>query len=70
MLIVRKNQIMEQEYHVCKYAHTGEFLGVVSGMGRNRGTWDATHGRRTVQRHAALLRQEEPSFRFHVEPAT
>lgn len=36
MLIVRKNQLFDQEWQVCQYIK-GEFVGVVSGMGRNAG---------------------------------
>ncbi len=47
----------------------GRFMGVVSGMGRNRGTWDSSHGRRSAQRHAAALRVERPAQTFRVEGA-
>ena len=52
MLIVRKNQVFDQEWQVCQYVN-GEFVGVVSGMGRNAGTWgSAAKSKRTAQRWA------------------
>lgn len=44
-------------YHVAQYRH-GKFDGVMSGMGKNRGTLDAEHSRRAAQRHAQALRAE------------
>ena len=50
MLIVRKNQLFDQEWQVCQYIN-GEFIGIVSGMGRNAGTLDsAAKSKRTAQR--------------------
>lgn len=67
MLIVRKNQLFNQEYHVCKYVN-GEFMGVVSGMGRNKGTWNANaSSQRTAQRWAKLCRQDDPKSLYCVE---
>lgn len=37
---VIKNQIIDTAYVVAKYVD-GKFCGIVSGMGRNAGTWDA-----------------------------
>ena len=34
MLVVRKNQLFDQEWQVCQYIN-GEFVGIVSGMGLN-----------------------------------
>ena len=48
----------------------GTFIGVMSGMGHNRNTWDADHGRRSAQRHAAILRKERPTQTFTVETTT
>lgn len=67
-LIVRKNVLMDQEYHVAKYALNGEYIGAVAGMGRNKNTWDTAHSKRTAQRYAAILRKEQPSFKFCAEP--
>jgi hypothetical protein len=55
-------------YCVVRYTLDGKFDGVISGMGRNKGTWDSTHGRRTAQRHAACCRKEDPNHLYKVEP--
>ena len=44
-------------YIVVQYRH-GAFDAVMSGMGKNRGTWDADHSRSAAYRHAAELRAE------------
>lgn len=68
MLIVRKNQLMQQEFQVCKYSKQGEFLGVVSGMGRNKGTWDSTaKSKRTAQRWLKMLRDDNDGFSYDIQ---
>ena len=67
-LIVRKNVLRDQEYHVVKYASNGESISVIAGMGRNKNKWDTTHSKRTAQRYAAILRKEQPGFKFCAEP--
>lgn len=53
----------------CVVAYQGErFIGVMSGMGKNRKTWDSDHGRRSAQRHAARLRIQRPTQTFRIEP--
>lgn len=61
--------IPDIRYVVVKYTKlTGVFIGVVSGMGRNKGTWDAeANSRRTAQRWAAELRCDDPEHDYHVE---
>ena len=67
MLIVRKNQLFDQEWHVCQYIN-GKFVGVVSGMGRNAGTWDSTaHSQRTAQRWAKQCRRDDPKSTYRAE---
>ena len=67
MLIVRKNQLFEQEWQVCQYIK-GEFVGSVSGMGRNAGTWDsAAKSLRTAQRWAKQCRRDDPKSTYCVE---
>ena len=46
------------KYEVGQYRN-GLFEGVISGMGKNRGTWDTTHGRSAAYRHARELRAEQ-----------
>lgn len=57
------------DYVVVKYTKLmGVFIGVVSGMGRNKGTWDAeAKSRRTAQRWAAELRRKDPDHEYRVE---
>jgi len=44
-------------HHVIQY-RDGKFDAVMSGMGRNRGTLESAHTKRTAQRHAQQLRSE------------
>ncbi len=70
MLIIRKNQLFDQEWQVCQYTK-GEFVGVVSGMGRNTGTWDsAAKSKRTAQRWAKQCREGDPKSVYRVETAS
>jgi hypothetical protein len=64
--------IPDIRYVVVKYTKLmGVFIGVVSGMGRNKGTWDAeAKSRRTAQRWAAELRREDPEHDYRVEEST
>ncbi len=57
-------------YNIVKRASCGAFIGIVAGCGRNRGTWDAEHSRRTAQRHAAALRRQDAASRYTVEAST
>lgn len=60
-------------YVVAQYRN-GIFDSVLSGMGKNRGTWDAEHSRRAAQRHARALRAEQWRARaglsYRVEEST
>ena len=44
-------------YNVVEYKN-GRLHCIISGMGKNRGTWDADHSRSAAYRHAAALRGE------------
>ena len=67
MLIIRKNQWFDQEWQVCQYIN-GEFIGIVSGMGRNAGSWDsAAKSKRTAQRWAKQCRMNDPKSAYYVE---
>ena len=69
MLIVRKNQLFDQEWQVCRYVK-GEFAGVVYGMGRNVGTWEsAAKSKRTAQRWAKQCRRDDLKSTYRVETA-
>lgn len=54
-------------YYVVKYTVSNRFVCIVSGLGRNAGTWDSAHGQRTAQRHAAALRKRDASHLYRVE---
>lgn len=59
-LIVRKNNIEAQTYQVTKHSRKGEFIGIISGEGRNKGTWDTeAKSKRTAQRWAAECRKQD-----------
>ncbi len=64
---------MQTRFHVVQY-RAGRFDGIVSGMGRHRGTLDSDHSRRQAQRHAADLRREpwraRAGLSYRVEPTT
>ena len=67
MLIVRKNKVFDQEWQVSRYVK-GEFVGIVSGMGRNAGTWYSTaKSKRTAQRWAKQCRRDDPKSAYCVE---
>lgn len=47
---------------------SGKFHAVISGCGRNVGTWDSSaNSRRTAQRWAAEMRAKNPSLVYRVE---
>ena len=55
-------------YNVIQRTPSGEFVAIVSGMGRHRGTWDSDHSRSAAYRHARQCRQDDPTNRYTVEP--
>lgn len=52
-------------YYVVRYLNNE--TAVMAGLGRNRGTWDTAHTRRTAQRHARALRLQDPGSIYKVE---
>ena len=48
-------------FQVARYQN-GVFVCIVSGLGKNRGTWDSVHGRTAAYRHARKLREEHPGL--------
>ena len=48
-------------YQVAQYQN-GIFVCIVSGMGKNRNTWDSVHSRSAAYRHARKLRAEHPNL--------
>jgi hypothetical protein len=59
----------QTRYVVVKRTLSGRRVGTVAGLGRNAGTWDADHTRRTAQRHAQQLRAEDQQHAYTDEPA-
>lgn len=58
---------MERDYQVQKYTLDGKPLGCISGMGRNKGTWDAGHSYSRACHYARILRREDPNHLYEVE---
>lgn len=56
-----------KRYQVVQYAANGNFMSIISGMGKNRGTWDSDHSRSAAYRHAAQCRKDYPYCIFQVE---
>ena len=56
---------MDKNYGVyaeTEYSDGTKTKTLLAGLGRNRGTWDASHTKRTAQRHAAILRKANKEF--------
>lgn len=53
-------------YYVAEFTEDGKLIAVISGLGKNRGRWDADHSRSAAYRHARILRQENPGRVFRV----
>lgn len=55
-------------FEVHKYSKDGAFLGVVCGMGRNRGTWDSTAWSiHTARRWLQQCRKDDPASVYKIE---
>lgn len=52
-----KEQPARKRFEVVQYRH-GKRDGALSGMGKNKGTWDSDHSRSAAYYHAAALRRE------------
>lgn len=64
-----------KNYNVVKRdSYTNEFIGVVAGLGRNRGTWDSEHTKRTAKEYAkrlnAIARGHMSGYVYTVESST
>ncbi len=57
------------EYHVVQFDKDGKRLTTISGLGRNEGTMDSSHSRRTAQHHAKQMREQDPESIYLAEPA-
>lgn len=48
---------MNNSFYVVQYVND-QFAGVIAGLGRNKGKWDAMHTKRTASKYARQLNQE------------
>ena len=48
---------MNNHFYVVQYVN-GQFISVISGLGRNKGRWEASHSRRTANKYAKQLNKE------------
>lgn len=60
---------MSTLWHVRIY-NNGQPAGVLSGAGRNRGTWDATHSRTAAYRIARDMNARHDGRQYKAEPET
>lgn len=58
---------MTDLYHVVRRTLAGDFICVICGMGRNIGTLDAGHSRRTTIKWAKRCQAEDPDYQYVVE---
>lgn len=58
-----------EKYCIVLYTSTGEFIGVIAGMGKNKGTWEDRHSRSAAYRIRKQLMQEYKDAVFKVELA-
>lgn len=58
---------MADLYHVVRLTLAGDFIAVISGMGRNIGTLDAGHSRRTAIKWAKACQAQDPAYLYTVE---
>jgi hypothetical protein len=54
-----------KNWHVVEY-NNGKFVAIVSGLGRNKGTWDSNHTKRTAKKWAEKLTTTEKLARHTV----
>lgn len=60
----------KQFWAVGQYDLSGKRIATISGMGRNKGTWDSTaESKRTAQRWAAECRRDDKNHLYRVEDA-
>lgn len=59
---------MKTSYYVVEVNADGKFIAVISGLGLNKGTWDAsTFSKRTAQGWAKQMRQKYSNRFFKVD---
>ena len=53
-------------FYIAKYTHSGKFVAVMSGMGKNKGTWDYLHGKTQAYAHKKACQTADPHHRYVV----
>ena len=48
---------MSDSFYVVQYVN-GQFISVISGLGRNKGKWEASQSRRKANKYAKQLNKE------------
>ena len=60
-------EVVNMRYVVAQFSKDGKRSATMSGMGRNKGTWDHTHGRSAAYHYAAQCRKDDPKHVYKVE---
>jgi hypothetical protein len=55
-----------KRYQVIRYEE-GRIVGVMAGLGRNRGTWDSSHSKSAAYRHARQLNQARDGYTYRTQ---
>lgn len=45
-------------YQIIEYSKSGDFVAIISGCGKHRGTWESLHSKRTATKYAKQLQAE------------
>lgn len=56
-----------KDYEVVKYTLDGKRISSISGLGRNKGTWDSNHSKRTAQKYRKDIQKEDSKHIYKVE---
>ena len=62
-----KNNYDTYPWSVVRYSKENTFEFVISGLGQNRGTLDATHTKSVARRHARAQKKLHPEYIFKIE---
>ena len=57
---------MKNDYCIGQYKD-GKRIATISGCGRNKGTWDSAHSRRTPKRYAQEMNAKKDGFTYKAE---
>lgn len=56
-----EHRVVEHDHYVAEYVH-GVRSATLSGLGRNKGTQDATHSKRTAQKYAREMNKTAKEY--------